>query len=52
MADGTDPEWVEARLAAPREQVDALEEALVAAGAAVVTLADAGDEPNFEPGQV
>jgi len=47
-----DPDWIEARLAAPREQVDAVEEALLAAGAAVVTVSGADDEPNFEPGQV
>ena len=49
---GEDPDWFEARLAAPREQVDAVEEALVGAGAAVVTVAGADDQPNFEPGEV
>ena len=49
---GDDPDWFEARLAAPREHVDAVEEALMGAGAAVVTVAGADDQPNFEPGEV
>jgi ribosomal protein L11 methyltransferase len=50
--EGGDPDWIEARLAAPADQVDTLEEALTGAGAAVVTVAGADGEPNFEPGRV
>ncbi|HKJ70198.1 MAG TPA: 50S ribosomal protein L11 methyltransferase [Gammaproteobacteria bacterium] len=49
---GAEPDWIEARLAAARDQVDAVEEALAAAGAAVVTVAGADGEPNFAPGRV
>jgi ribosomal protein L11 methyltransferase len=45
-------EWIEVRLTVPREAVDALEEALHAAGAAAVTVAGADTEPNFDPGRV
>jgi len=51
-ATGGEPDWIEARLAASRDRVDAVEEALMGAGAAVVTVAGADDQPNFEPGQV
>lgn len=52
MSEVKDPDWIEARLLAAREQVDAVEEALMAAGASVVTVSGADDEPNFEPGRV
>jgi ribosomal protein L11 methyltransferase len=44
--------WIEVRLTVPRDGVDAVEEALHAAGAAAVTVAGAEAEPNFSPGQV
>jgi len=44
--------WVEVRLTVPRDDLDTVEEALHAAGAAAVTVAGADTEPNFEPGRV
>jgi ribosomal protein L11 methyltransferase len=43
---------VEVRLTVPRDELDTVEEALHAAGAAAVTVAGADTEPNFEPGRV
>ncbi|KPV39741.1 hypothetical protein AN478_11635 [Thiohalorhabdus denitrificans] len=43
-------EWLEVRITVPLQQLDAVEEALAAAGAASVTVAGADDQPNFEPG--
>lgn len=45
-------DWVEARLTLPREQVEAAEEALTAAGASAVTVTAAEDVPNFDPSAV
>ena len=52
MTEVKDPDWIEARLLVTREELDATEEALMAAGAAVVTVTGADDEPNFQPGRV
>ena len=47
--DGADPSgWLRIALECPREEVGAVEEALEAAGAATVSLEDAGDEPRFQ----
>ncbi|HKJ87738.1 MAG TPA: 50S ribosomal protein L11 methyltransferase [Gammaproteobacteria bacterium] len=45
-------EWVELRTLVPRRWLDAVEEAFNGAGASAVTVAGAGDEPNFDPGGV
>jgi ribosomal protein L11 methyltransferase len=41
--------WIQARLHARKEQVDALENALLATGALSVTLMDDADQPILEP---
>ncbi|ASP38941.1 50S ribosomal protein L11 methyltransferase [Bacterioplanes sanyensis] len=41
--------WIQARLHAAKEQVDALEDALLATGALSVTLMDDADQPILEP---
>ncbi len=42
-------EWQHLWLEVPREEVEAVEDALIAAGALSVTLEELGDEPVFEP---
>ena len=42
--------WLELSAEVPREDVEATEAALLAAGALSVTLADAADAPVLEPG--
>ena len=47
--DGADTSgWLRIALECPREEAGAVEEALEAAGAAAVSLEDAGDEPRFQ----
>jgi ribosomal protein L11 methyltransferase len=43
------PDWLEVSATLPREQADAAEADLLAAGAMAVTLCDAADQPVLEP---
>ncbi len=49
MSPTPDESWIELRLECPREQADALSDALTEAGALSVTLSDAADDPVLEP---
>ncbi|ACE85647.1 50S ribosomal protein L11 methyltransferase [Cellvibrio japonicus] len=42
--------WLQLKVIAPRRYVESIENALLAAGAASVTLQDNADQPIFEPG--
>lgn len=49
MSPTPDESWIELRLECPREQADAVSDALMEAGALSITLTDAADDPVLEP---